>query len=95
MTVRVYTLMIGLGLSVLTVLACMAMLLGWFFYLDSKLRRSQSADGRPHGLPLTRPGAWGEPDLAPPSTSPVALTEVAELEALWSVPPHRASAGTD
>jgi hypothetical protein len=54
MTVDVYTLMIGLGLSVLTVLACMAMLLGWFFYLDSKLRRSQtqSADGRPHGLPL-------------------------------------------
>jgi hypothetical protein len=95
MTVDVYTLMIGLGLSVLTVLACMAMLLGWFFYLDSKLRRSQSADGRPHGLPLTSPGAWGEPDLAPPSTSPVALAEVAELEALWSVPPHRASAGTN
>jgi hypothetical protein len=95
MTVDVYTLMIGLGLSVLTVLACMAMLLGWFFYLDSKLRRSQSADGCPHGLPLTSPGAWGEPDLAPPSTSPVALAEVAELEALWSVPPHRASAGTD
>jgi hypothetical protein len=35
------------------------------------------------GLPLLSPGAWGKPDLAPPSNSPEALAEVAELEALW------------
>jgi hypothetical protein len=34
-------------------------------------------------LPLISPGLWDEPDLAPPSTSPEALAEVAELEALW------------
>jgi len=31
----------------------------------------------------TSPEGWGEPDLARPSTSPEALAEVAELEAIW------------
>jgi hypothetical protein len=42
----------------------------------------RSKQGGP-GLPLLSPGSWGEPDLAPPSQSPEALAEVAELEATW------------
>jgi hypothetical protein len=95
MTIEFYSLMIGVGLALLTMIGCVAMLLGWFFFLQTKLRRSRDLDGRLHGLPLISPGAWGEPDLAPPSTSAVARAEVVELEALWSLPPHRANAGTD
>jgi hypothetical protein len=80
-TIDFYSLMIGLGLAVLTVVSCVIMLLGWFFYLQTKPRRSRYVDGRLHGLPS--PGAWGEPDLAPPSQSPEALAEVAELESMW------------
>ena len=95
MTIHFYSLMIGLGLSILTVIGCLAMLLGWFFYLGSKLRHSRKVDEQVDDVRLTRPQAWGEPDLTPPSTSSAARAEVAELEALWTVPPHRASTGTD
>jgi hypothetical protein len=95
MAIDVYTLMIGLGLSVLTVVGCMFMLMGWFFYLDTKLRRARSGNERLRGVPLISPDAWGEPDFAPPSTSVAARAEVADLETLWALPPHRASTGTD
>jgi hypothetical protein len=95
MTIDFYSLMIGVGLAVLTMVGCMTMLLGWFFYLQTKLRRARTLDERLHGRPLISSGAWGEPDLAPPSTSAAARAEVAELEALWTLPPHRASTGTD
>jgi hypothetical protein len=39
--------------------------------------------------------AWGEPDLAPPTTSAEALAEVAQLEELWRLPAKRALTGTD
>jgi hypothetical protein len=91
MTIDFYSLMIGVGLAALTVIGCASMLLGWFFYLETKLRRSGHLGGRHHALPLISPGAWGEPDLAPPSTSAAARAEVAKLEALWTLPPHRAS----
>jgi hypothetical protein len=39
--------------------------------------------------------AWGEPDLAPPTTSAEALAEVAQLEELWRLPAKRAVTGTD
>lgn len=91
LTIDVCSLMIGVGLAVLTVVGCVSMLLGWFFYLETKLRRSRKLGGRHCGLPLISPGAWGEPDLAPPSTSAAAHAEVAKLEALWTLPPHRAS----
>ena len=94
-TIDFYSLMIGLGLAVLTMVGCVIMLLGWFFYLQTKLRRSPTLDGQLHGLPLISPGAWGEPDLAPPSTSAAARAEVVELDAVWTLPPHRASTGTD
>jgi hypothetical protein len=45
------------------------------------MRRSERSD---QALPLLSPGSWGEPDLAPPSQSPEALAEVAELEAMWA-----------
>jgi hypothetical protein len=92
---QLYSLMIGAGLALLTMIGCVAMLLGWFFFLQTKLRRSRDLDDRLHGLPPISPGAWGEPDLAPPSTSAVARAEVTQLEALWSLPPHHANTGTD
>jgi hypothetical protein len=95
MTIDFYALMIGISLAILTVVGCLAMLFGWFFYLDTKLRHSQNVDGRNHDLPLISPRAWGEPDLAPPSTSATTRAEVADLEALWTLPPRHASTGTD
>ena len=83
-TIDFYSLMIGLGLAVLTMVGCVIMLLGWFFYLSTKLRRSSTLDGQPHGPPLISPGTWGEPDLAPPSTSAAARAEVVALDAVWT-----------
>ena len=99
-TIDFSSLMIGIGLALLTMLGCLIMLMGWFFYLQRKLRRyrnpdGRNLDGRLHGPPLISPGAWGDPDLAPPSKSAAARAEVAQLEALWTLPPHRASTGTD
>jgi hypothetical protein len=54
------------------------------------MRRSKHGDP---GLPLLSPGSWGEPDLAPPSQSPEALAEVAELEATWRRSSRRRPAG--
>jgi len=95
MTIHFYSLMIGLGLAILTVIGCLAMLLGWFLYLGSKLRHSRKVDEQVDDVRLTRPEAWAEPDLTPPSTSAAARAEVTDLEALWTLPPHRASTGTD
>jgi hypothetical protein len=95
MTIHFYSIMVGFGLTILTVIGCLAMLLGWFFYLGSKLRHSRNVDERVHDVRLTRLAAWGEPDLTPPSTSLTAQAEVADLEALWSLPPHSASTGTN
>jgi hypothetical protein len=39
--------------------------------------------------------AWGEPDLARPSTSPKALAEVAELEAMWRQSGRRRRASSE
>jgi len=58
-----YSIMVGAGLALLTMIGCVAMLLGWFFFLQTKLRRSRDLDERLHGLPPISPGAWGEPDL--------------------------------
>jgi hypothetical protein len=95
MTIQFYSIMVGFGLAILTVVGCLAMLLGWFFYLGAKLRHSRNVDKRVHDVRLTRLAAWEQPDLTPPSTSAAAQAEVADLEALWTLPPHRASTETD
>jgi hypothetical protein len=61
---------------------------GW--HAIRAMRRSEQDDP---GLPLISPGSWGEPDLAPPSQSPEALAEVAELEAMWRRSSRRRPAG--
>ena len=87
MTIDVYPLVISFGLAFLTMVGCMAMLVGWFFWAESKLRRSRATDERRRqALRLTAPGAWGEPDLTPPSTSAAARTEIDQLEELWRLP---------
>ena len=95
MTIHFYSIMVGFGLAILTVVGCLAMLLGWFFYLGAKRRHSRNVDQRVHDGRLIGLAAWGEPDLTPPSTSAAAQAEVADLEALWTLPPHRASTETD
>ena len=62
---------------------------------SAAIRRRWREEQGDQGMPLISPGAWGEPDFAPPSVSPEARAEVADLEALWALPPHRASRGTD
>jgi hypothetical protein len=78
--------------AVLAVLLVISALGGWA--VSAAIQRSwRRLDQGDHELPLLSPGAWGEPDLAPPSTSPQALAEVTELEALWRQ--SRRRAGTD
>ena len=68
-------------------------LIGWAVSAAVQgLRRLERGD---QGLPLLSPGAWGEPDLDPPSTSPEAVAEVAELEALWRLSGRRRPASSD
>jgi hypothetical protein len=70
-----------------------AALWGWLAWLAIKSGRgSEHSDQEPR---LSSPRSWGEPDLAPPSTSPEALAEVAELEALWRQPRRRRRAASD
>jgi hypothetical protein len=63
---------------------------GW--HAVKEVRRRKSGD---QSLLSVGPGAWGEPDLARPSTSPEALAEVAELEAMWRQPVRRRRASSD
>ena len=65
--------------AILAVFLASSALMGWAISATMRRRLKKGDDG----LPLLSPGAWGEPDLAPPSTAPEALAEVAELEALW------------
>jgi hypothetical protein len=68
-------------------------LIGWAVSAAVQgLRRLEKGD---QGLPLLSPGAWGEPDVDPPSTSPEAVAEVAELEALWQLSGRRRPASSD
>ena len=78
--------------AILAVLLVISALGGWA--VSAAIQRSwRRLDQGDHELPLLSPGAWGELDLGPPSTSPQALVEVAELEALWRQSRHQA--GTD
>jgi hypothetical protein len=80
--------------AILASLLVISALGGWA--LAAAIQRSwRRLDQGDHELPLLSPGAWGEPDLAPPSTSPEAVAEVAELEALWRQSRRRRRAGTD
>jgi hypothetical protein len=62
---------------------------------SAAIRRRWREEQGDQGMPLISPGAWGEPDVGPPSVSPEARAEVADLEALWTLPPHRASRKPD
>ena len=80
--------------AILAVLLISSALGGWA--VAAAIQRSwQRLDQGDHEGPLLSLGAWGEPDLAAPSTSPEALAEVAELEALWRQSRRRRRAGTD
>ena len=56
--------------AILAVLLVISALVGW---AGSAMQRQWRLDKGDHGLPLLTHDAWGEPDLAPPSTSPEAL----------------------
>jgi hypothetical protein len=80
--------------AILAILLVISALGGWT--VAAAIQRSwRRLDQGDHELPLLSPGAWGEPDLAPPSTSPEAVAEVADLEALWRLSRRRRWAGTD
>ena len=67
----------------------------WGSVIWHAITTERDSERAEQGPPLLSPGAWGEPDLAPPSQSPEALAEVAELEALWRQPRHRRRASSD
>ena len=64
--------------------------LGW--HALKEWRKSESSEQR---LLTVSHETCGEPDLAHPSTSPEALAEVAELEAMWRQPGRRPRASSD
>jgi hypothetical protein len=76
MTTAVYS-----AWSILVVLLVISARVGW--EVSGAVQRQWRLETGDQGLPSVSPDAWGEPDLAPPSTSPEALAQVAELEALW------------
>jgi hypothetical protein len=84
MSTVVYSLS-GFALALLTMVGCLAMLLGWFLWFETKLRQSTAAKKRRS----INAEAWGERDWAPPSTSAAARTEIAQLEKLWRLPARR------
>jgi len=75
------------GWVVVVVLIVISALIGWA--VSAAMQRQWRLDKGNHIGPKLSRGAWGEPDLAPPSTSPEALAEVAALEALWRQSGHR------
>lgn len=86
--------LIDFALAFITVLGTLALLWGWFTWLSARATRCDVDDGSDAAdVPIIGPGTWGEPDLAPPSTSASARAETAELEALWELPPRRADSG--
>jgi hypothetical protein len=81
-------------LFVFAVLIVLSAVGGWA--VSGAIQRSwRRLDQSDQHLPLLTHFAWDEPDIGPPSVSPEARAEVTDLEALWSLPPHRASSGTD
>jgi hypothetical protein len=77
----------------LAVLLILSALGGWA--VAEAIKRQWRQEPTDQRQLLISPGVWGEPDLAPPSVLPVAQVEVARLEALWALPPHRASSEAD
>ena len=67
----------------------------WGSVIWHAIKTERGSERAEQGPPLLSPGAWGEPDLAPPSQSPEALAEVAQLDALWRQPSHRRRASPD
>ena len=76
MTTAVYS-----AWSILVVLLVISARVGW--EVSGAVQRQWRLETGDQGPPSVSPDVWGEPDLAPPSTSPEALAQVAELEALW------------
>jgi hypothetical protein len=77
--------------SILAVPVVISAIGGWVG--SSAIQRRWRQQQGDQGLSLISREAWGEPDLDLPSVSPHAGAEVADLEALWSLPSHRASSG--
>ena len=76
--------LLALVLALGTMVGTVAALRCWFGWLLKRAQADENAGREPE------PPAWGEPDLTPPSNSPAARAEAAELDALWALPPHRA-----
>jgi len=88
---------LSLALSLITAVLGMMMFGGWFAWLATKVRRRRFEQGR-HGE-VGDPGSsrvnlreWDEPDLAAAPPTSAAGAEIAELERLWRLPAHHASA---
>jgi hypothetical protein len=88
-TTVVYVFLIDMLLALATLVGTTALLWAWFRWLAGRAMRADGTGFAPHArrLPVIGSGAWSNPDLAPPSASPAARAEIAELEALWKLSP--------
>jgi hypothetical protein len=71
----------GIAWSPWAVLVVISAVVGWV--ASGAIQQQWRQERGDQRTPLIGLHAWGKPDLAPPSTSPEARAEVAELEALW------------
>lgn len=88
MTAGLYTFLVDVALALITLVGTAALLWGWFVWIAGRAMQAgtEHVPGVPP-LPSISSDGRGEPDLPPPSTSPTARAEIAELETLWELPP--------
>jgi hypothetical protein len=85
-TPGLYEFLIDVLLALATLVGTTALLWVWFRWLAGRAMRETRNDRAPsvRGLPPDPP-ARRDPDQGPPSASPAARAEIAELEALWKL----------
>jgi hypothetical protein len=86
--VGLYAFLIDVVLALATLAGTTALLWVWFRWLAGWATQTSGAEHVPPARSLRGIGldARPDPNLGPPSTSPAARAEIAELEALWNLP---------
>ena len=85
-TAGLYEFLIGVVLALATLVVTTALLWFWFRWVAGRAAREVGGDHAPRVRGLSScAGTRRDPDLGPPSASPAARAEIAELEALWKL----------
>jgi hypothetical protein len=82
--VGLFEFLIDVVLALATLVGTAALLWVWFRWVAAWAMRETGTDLAPRVRGLSSgPDTRRDPDLGPPSASPAARAEIAELEALW------------